>query len=580
MKRISTSVAIVLLFTLSCSSRAEDLQSDAAGFPSFAVARLSIAKMGVFMDQTASYANKLVPNIGALAKAALANALFKLPVDESLNFEGPAHIYVIPPLTWTLGQETASILPVSNAEKLKKNIASVFGEATEKDGVLTFVVEQPIPLPDKTLLVKIVGNKALLAPNASVLKQLEAIAVSPDGQVDPADATLTISMSAVRKLFDSALIAGALLASESVEGLNKVAEQLDAINKTLWQIGTLEARLSFDKDQKNANAELAIVPLKGSRLDDVLANPPPGLEGKNSGLLALGSPINAAARLNGKAISDALKKFGIQSPAARDGLDTALLDIFDGESAITFDSPRMTILQAQHSGDPAVSAKKMEALQKILVDMVARAMNEAGYSAKGAVYAPVVETVPYKSTPMTIRKIGSHEGPAKLHPMVHDENGFLVHTHTNGLAITSAGFNPDDSIKRLLDAPGQGIEISPDVKAEFDSPPPGTLVYLSVQVLEVASMFAGDFLGENTTPDQIVGGLSDVPVALSVFALKGKAGIRASLPGVTARSLYITNLRLKRRGINMLDVLGSGGNKKDNDDVKVPGNIPAPPAVK
>jgi len=172
MNRLTRYTAAAVWISFALFVRAEALQTDEAGFPAFAVARLSIAKTGVFLDQNGAFANRISPNVGPLAKVALANILFKLPIDESLNFEGPAQIYVLPPLTYGANQETATILPVSDAEKLKKNLISIFGEPMDQNGALAFTVPQPLPLPDKTMLLKIVGNKALLASNDAALKQL------------------------------------------------------------------------------------------------------------------------------------------------------------------------------------------------------------------------------------------------------------------------------------------------------------------------------------------------------------------------------------------------------------------------
>lgn len=416
LNRVIVQVSVVVLaITLNFCARAEALATDDAGFPTFAVGRLTIAKMGVFLDKNGAYANQISPNVGPLAKIALANALFKLPVDESLNFEGPAQIFYIAPLTFGADQDTATILPVSDAAKLKKNIASIFGEPTEQNGVQEFTVPQPLPLPDKVLLVKVVDGKALLAPNAAVLKQLEAAAAVPM-LADSADATLVISMPAIKKLYgkqiDNAMQAGAMLASESVDGLKKVSEQLDTINTTLWQIGALEARLSFDKDSKNLNGEIAIVPLKETRLAELLSNAPAGLSGKDSTLLAAKAPINAAFKFNAASVQGLLKRFGIKNPDTSENLDRAVFDLFDGETVLAFDSNRLTLLESQTGVQPAATSAKMEALQKALVDMVSAAMKQAEAVPKNVVYAPVVETIQYKDTPITFRKSARMKVPA------------------------------------------------------------------------------------------------------------------------------------------------------------------------
>ncbi len=590
MNRISKCAAAIVLIGMMFGARAETLQTDAAGFPSFAIARLSINKMGVFLDQNGAYANHISPNIGPLAKVALANALFKLPVDESLNFEGPAQIYLIAPITLGANQDTATILPVVNTEKLTKNIIAIFGDAETKDGVMTFTVPQPLPQPDKSLLLKITGGKALLAPNLSVLKQLEAAASAPAAPADSADATLAISVPAIQRMYgvqiDGALQAGALLASESVEGLKKVTDQLDAIIKGMWQIGTIEARVTFDKDSKSATGELALVPLKDSRLADMFANPPAGLNGKDTQLLDVGAPINAAFKLNGPAIRAFLNRYGIKPPETSAAMDQALFDQFDGENMLAFDSQRVSLLHAQKGSDAATATKKIEAIQNALVDMIAAAMKETGALPKGTIYTPLVETAPYKGAPITLRKVGSHEGVAKLNPMVHDDNGYVAHAVVNGHWICGVGVKPDESIKRLIDrwTSGGGLKqdsqgASNEERAAFASPPPGTLVLLSVKLLDVATMFSGDLLGDNIMPEQITGGLPDDPVFISAFANEGKIGLRATLPGTTAGSIYAVTARLRRHGVNVFEMMGLGGAKKSSGET-VPGNVPPPPPEK
>lgn len=161
--------------------------------------------------------------------------------------------------------------------------------------------------------------------------------------------------------------------------------------------------------------------------------------------------------------------------------------------------------------------------------------------------------------------------------MTHDENGYLASTIVKGQWIAGAGINVDESIKRMIDLSLSDAPVAPELKAAFDAPQPGTLVLISAQLLEVLSMFSGDILGENITPDQIVGGLKDDPLTVSVFVHDGKAGVRGTIPGATAGSIYVAFARLRRHGINISDLLGP---RKKDDGIKAPGNIPAPPPEK
>ncbi len=578
MNRISKTAIATVIVALSFAVRAETTPGENT-MPPFALAKLSIAKMGIFIDQNGAYANQIVPNVGPLAKVALANILFKLPVDESLNFEGPARIYFLAPLSFNATQDTAMVLPVSDADKLKKNIISVYGEPTDQNGAMVFVVPQPLPDPDKTLLVKIANGKALLAPSAAVLAQLETAAAAPVVQAaGGADAEFILSLPAIKKVYGSkiegAMQAGAFLAAENVDGLKKVAEQLDGIIKTLWQIDAIELRVSFDKDSKNASAELAITPLKETKLAEIFDNPPPGLDGNNSTLLATGGPVNAAMRLNGDAANNFYKKYAPPNQAALDGLIRSLLSIFDGETVLSFNPARMVLLHSQRVADDAAAARKADALQQTLNGISMLAVADIEALPKDTVYSTVSETIQHRNTQITLRKFAVAKGAAK--PVVQDSTGYFADASKPGLWLAAAGLKPEEAIKGLLDNSAGNAPISAELKATFDSPLPGTLAFVSIKLLDILRTAAGEFLPENVAPEQLVGGLSDAPVSISISMHGGKAALRATLPGATAGSLYAMSGRLKRQGINVGDMLGLNGRK----EAKVQGNIPPPPPEK
>src|SRR6185295_1173776 len=169
MRRIQSAVFIVLCLAVSFFLRAETPESCV---PDFAVAKLSIAQMGVFLEKNGAVANFIIPNASPITKIILANYLYRLPIDESLNFEGPVQIYLIPPLKLSTGQDLATILPVADPEKVKKNVASLYNDPPEKNGVFECSLPQPIPDPDKPLFIKVTKDKAYLAPSMDVLAQM------------------------------------------------------------------------------------------------------------------------------------------------------------------------------------------------------------------------------------------------------------------------------------------------------------------------------------------------------------------------------------------------------------------------
>ena len=85
-----------------------------------------------------------------------------------LNFDGLVRIYLLEPVSPGPSQESASILPLSDAVRLKNNLSGLYGDPVEKDGVFSFAVPQGLLDKDKMLLLKIVKDKALLAPSAAI----------------------------------------------------------------------------------------------------------------------------------------------------------------------------------------------------------------------------------------------------------------------------------------------------------------------------------------------------------------------------------------------------------------------------
>ncbi len=403
------------------------------------------------------------------------------------------------------------------------------------------------------------------------MKQLEILAAGELG-VQRADAALAFSIPGIKKWYgdkiEGALQAGAYLAAESVDGLKTVTQQLAQIQKGLWSVDRLELRVSFDKDSKNANVELAIVPLKDTELAAAFANPPPGLEHRNSTLLAGGAPINAAMRLNGDAVMAFYKKQFPSNPAASESLIRALLSLLDGESALSFDPARLVLLQSQHIADEQ-QPKKTEAIEQTLRDILAAAAGDIEDPKKKPVFAAIVEPVQYKNTAITLRKIGTQIGPDTANVGL-DSSNYFAHAKVNNLWTLGAGVKPDDAIKNLVDAK---TPIPVELKRAFDAPRPGTLAFVSIKLLEIARLAVSEILPATAQPAQITDGLADAPVALSVVMHDGEAALSVTLPGATAGSLYHVNDRLKRAGVNLGQLMGVSGKKADT---KIPGNVPGP----
>ena len=572
MRRLFNPPLWLVLVVIPFLVRAEVPES---GVPDFAAAKISIAQMGVFLEKNADFASQVIPNVGPLAKIALANLLFKLPVDESLNFEGPVQIYIVPPLTFTASQDVATVLPVSDAEKVKKNAMALYGDPAEKEGAMVFAVPQPIPLPDKTLFIKVLKDKALLAPSAEVLKQLEAAADAP--VTKGSDLELLISMQAVKKLYgeqiDAALMIGARLAAgEEIDALKKLSEQIETIQKSLWDLSALELRLKFDQGSKNLHAELAVTPRKRTNLAKAFDNPPPGLEGKDTALLAANAPVNVAFRINGPAIFDALKEQNLEPAGAAMDIDKKTLEFYNGEFVLA--ASRHYALQSHRSTDGQPLPQKFDALfSSVLASLTQKFAADGGPDSP--VLAPALESIQHKGVEIAIRKMNFRKKTGEV--IDKDITGpYLAHATVNGAFVLGGGPKPEEALKNLIDAAQSNAPVAPEMKSAFDAPPPGTLVLLSAKLVEIVRLAAIETLADTVPPEQIVHDLADAPVFVSVFMHDGKAGLRVTLPGATTSSLYQIVRRLRGHGINVLELIGLGGAKPDN--AKLPGgNVPPPP---
>lgn len=537
------------------------------GVPEFAVAKLSIGKLGPFLEKIGDLANQVVPNAGPLTKIVLSNLLFKVPVDESLVYEGPTQIYFAGPFSASSLQDTAIVLPVNKADLFKKNLAAIAadGEVAEKDGVLTFKQSQAIPLPDRTMFCKIVNDKALLAPSAELLAKLEKVVNAP--AMTGSDAELLVSVPALKKFYgplvDFALQEGGKQAAENVDALKKLTGQLDTIQKTLWEIDTLEMRLNFDKGSMNASAELAIAAQDGTKLAGMLANPPAALEGKDTALLAANAPINFAYRMNGQPIFEMLTKWGLEPERGRN-VEQKAFDYASGETTFAVDIAKKRIWQTQRAaGDPL--SKKIETLQQAVIDFFNKSAKENG-DPEAPTYSALSEKNDYRGNALTFHKL-----------LTNNRNSVTIFSEAvlNGANILASGRDAEAALREFIDATQANTPIAPELKAAFDAPQSGTLLLVSAKMLEIIRIAAIEQL--NIDGDQLVGGLPDAPVFTSVFMAGGKAGLRGTLPGSTIKSLYAVIGRLRRHGIKLDDLLNMGDK---TDDVKLPRNIPPPPPQK
>ncbi|MCY3019897.1 MAG: hypothetical protein NTW87_12820, partial [Planctomycetota bacterium] len=147
-----------------------------APVPDWALGALYVRELGNGLVKAGVYADKLLPNSAELAKQMVMSYLLELPADAGLKPDGPAAIYALDPLATNTKNERAFIVPVADAATLKTALINTYGVPTEEGGVMTFVLPQPVPQPDRTLLLKLAQGRLLGAPNSVVLRKLDEYA--------------------------------------------------------------------------------------------------------------------------------------------------------------------------------------------------------------------------------------------------------------------------------------------------------------------------------------------------------------------------------------------------------------------
>lgn len=546
--------------------------ADNGRIPAFALGRLTIARIGPFLDRTAAFANQISSNSGPIAKMAFANVLFKVPFDQSIKFDGPAVIYLLEPLNPGPNQETASILPVADAAALKKNLAGVYGEPEEKNGAALFTIPQPLPQPDKILYLKIAGNQALLAPTEEALKELErALQNAPSVLTEGAE--LELSVTAFKRLYgkqvEASMQMGAAMAAENVESLKDLNEQVAGLQKTLWDIDTLNLRVEFDKDSKQVAVELALVPRAGTGLAALFAKQAPSLKGKFITLLPSNAPILISAAIDGQACFDFLTnnfKLGREAQMTR-----TLSDFLDGETCIGINVAPFSFLAATSDPKNDKFATTKELYQHAL-DLAVRQGGEAK-----SLFSVASEM---KMIPGTYLSIHLNKPKPREAGLDNLAGTLLLQAQAavSGGLIFSIGNDPKTPVKSGLDRALKPTPLPAEIAAIFNAPAPGTFVLVALRAVELTGHFVSSNLPGQITYEQLTAGLEDVPISGAFFSRDGKVGVRATLPGLTAGSFMRMYFRLKRANVDVLGILGELlAANATGAPVPKAGNVAAPP---
>ena len=144
--------------------------------------------------------------------------------------------------------------------------------------------------------------------------------------------------------------------------------------------------------------------------------------------------------------------------------------------------------------------------------------------------------------------------------------------------LFSLGEDPESPVRSGLERALKPAPLPAEIAAIFNSPPPGTMALVSLRAVELTGHFASSNLRGQITYEQLTGGLEDLPVSAALFARDGKAGLRATLPALTAGSFMRMYFRLKRANIDPLQILSEllAANAPSAPAPKT-GNVAAPP---
>ena len=514
--------------------------------PDFAFGRIDIAHIGQFQDRIGNFANYVIPNASYLAKTVVANSLFRVPIDASIQSDGPARLFLIEPVNPGPSQESASILPVRNADAFKRNLVAVYGPPAEKDGAWAFAVPQPLPEPDHFLVVKLIGDRAYIAPTLAILNRLEQL--NTPQNLGEFDAELTLSVAAFKRLYakqiESALQAGAAAAAENMEALRTVSSQLDELQKTIWELQTVSLHVGFDPGSTQVTLELAAKTQPLSELAAALGNYH-GVTGKEVPLLPPESILALNLNVDGKMLSEIARshfKTGPEDPTAKAlGATFALLD---GETTLGLNIEKNFEFFAWASQ----RTEQVSVFHSAIIDLI----NARAGDGKFAPSAPVDED--YKGVAIRRDRVKSNASGLAGMAAVLVVNNYLQKSSAafGGHFAMGMGVDGLKVVKSAIDRAQNPELVSADLRNAMGTPAPGTVVGLWMKPIEVLRPIFGQILPKEVPASEILGGLEDAPLTGSLRLHEGSIRLRATISGVTVSSGARAYTRLRHSGINPL----------------------------
>jgi hypothetical protein len=524
----------------------------APGVPDWALGMLTIRDLGRTLEKAGKFADGAAPNSGELVKQFLMAGLVNLPAGAGIKNDGPVTMFLIDPAQ----DERAFILPVANVAQLKEALTDVYGVPVEKNGILTFTLPQPVPQPDKPLLIKFLNDKLLAAPNGPRLTDLEDFAAAearrPATADKQPDAALVLKIAALRQRYAEPLLANAAalagIMARDPQQIEKTKAELTDILEALAEVDTLELRVDLDDTGARGALELRVVPRQGTTLADLLTAPAAATDGKLLKLLPPDAAIVSAWNMNGAQwVNGVRQEIEAQGALGPRGLGFAgailgTLEVAPDEGALavwgdaTVGGGAMLALRTSDAG--AAGARVADVFGKLTaLAEAAAATNAAAPGLKGL---EAVERDGAKVIRMELTGARLPRGLAKLlgSPLP------IQYTLAGDTLAVALGAQGPDAITRAVDTTKANAATAAKPKVEL---PKDSFAVALIHPVRMAQLFlALSPAAANANPAAVTVGLSDDPVILSVRQSVNLIALRIEIPAASMQVAYRTIRYLQR----------------------------------
>ena len=579
-------LAVVLCVTFSLTAAeppkpAPAASSTAAEVPDWALGSFTIKTLSGMREKLVGYANKVVPNSGELGANVALNYVFSIPLNAGLKADGTALIYFVAPVTIGQPVEKAMVLPVSDPAALKAALAGSLGMPTDENGVLTYSIPQPLPNPDKLLVMKIVRTNLLVAPNAAVLRSLEDFLGARDvaALATDADIDLTLKMANVKRVFGSILTSslesGALMAGQTVEQGEMLKGQVHNVLDALWQAETWQVRANFNSEKAIASLELLITGRAGTPLAANLTGDAPTLTGKLNTLLPFDPALLIAWNVNpldsSGAVRNLVKLSNLRSDAKDDNIQ-ARLTVLEALAGFLESAKGDAMLAVgARSGQPATpivivdtpdSKKTLAALVGFYQHLI-EAINAESRVKNGKEF--LSEEKAPDETIAGVPVIGRRLAIMGTTDNFMDDIFYMKMADLKHAVGIASGTGSHETFKAMVENATKPATVPSDVQALFTAIPKGTAALLMLRPLSVVRLVAAKANPDGPV-EKLTAGLANPVLAVSVRVAEKTAALKIDIPADIPGVIYQLTQRLQRAGMQFDDLF------------KPRENAPAPPA--